>query len=219
MDPKKRCLKFGAIWTNWCLIKQPPWLCPAAHGFMALSLHNELFKFFFFTIYSYTYEHSIVLLSGDVDTVFSKISISFQRKHQWSPSEDNPPEEYILYQSRQQRQPAQPVSSSLEQKHAAKPSFCQGSRVVWCFWIMMSRGVKASQYTLKRTCKFSLMCQSRPYSHGGHFPLTSRSGWEAQMSYCCIPGKSLWCHCLQINQQLNKTTGQIHRDTGPYFKV
>lgn len=27
----------------------------------------------------------------------------------------------------------------------------------------------------------------RPYSHGGHFPLTPHTGWEAQMSYCCVP--------------------------------
>lgn len=47
----------------------------------------------FFTFYSYTYGHSIVLHSGDVDTVFSKVSISFQRKHQRSPPEDDPPEE------------------------------------------------------------------------------------------------------------------------------
>lgn len=53
------------------------------------------------------------------------------------------------------------------------------------------------------------------HSHDNHFPLTSGSGWDANMLYCCVPAcklnkcresdKLLQFHHFRIDQQLKKT--------------
>lgn len=34
-----------------------------------------------------------------------------------------------------------------------------------------------------------LLYKSTPYSHSGHFSLTSCSRWETEMMHCCVPGQ------------------------------
>ena len=64
-----------------------------------------------------------------------------------------------------------------------------------------------------------------PYSHCGHFPLTSRSGWHR-----CVTGfksdkrrkpDKLWSfHCFLIDLLLKtQLIGRIQREIGTYFKI